>query len=118
MLPILKYNGIEIAKNIEFAKTIISQMSGLMFRKNVPDGFAMIFVMKKPSYVNVHMLFVFFPIDVIFLDDNKKISGLAGLSPWTGYKAIKNIKYVIEMRAGTIKKYKLTVGGQMEFDDV
>ncbi len=115
MLPLLKYNGTEIAKNIEFAKNILSHMTGLMFRKNIPSDYAMIFVLRKPSSVNVHMLFVFFPISVIFLDEKKNISGLARLNPWTGYKAMKNIKYIIEMNEDAIKKNKLTIGGQMDF---
>jgi len=115
MLPILKYNGVEIAKNIEFAKNIFSQMMGLMFRKDIPSDCAMIFVLKNPSSVNVHMFFVFFPISVIFLDEKKNISGLARLEPWTGYKAMKNIKYIIEMNEDAIKKNKLSIGGQMDF---
>ncbi len=117
MLPSLKYNGKEIAKNIEFAKTLLTRMTGLMFRKCIPSESAMIFVLKKPSSINVHMLFVFFPIDVIFLDEAKKISGFARLNPWTGYKAMENVKYVIEMNAGAIEKNKLSIGGQMEFED-
>jgi uncharacterized membrane protein (UPF0127 family) len=115
MLPVLKYNGVEIAKNIEFAKNILSQMIGLMFRKNIPFDYAMIFVLKKPSSVDVHMFFVFFPISVIFLDEKKKISGLAVLNPWIGYKAMKNIKYVIEMNEDAIKKNKLAIGERMDF---
>jgi uncharacterized membrane protein (UPF0127 family) len=117
MLPVLKYNGKEIAKNVEFAKTKLQQTSGLMFRKSIPQDYSMIFILKKPSSVNMHMLFVFFPIDVIFLDEEKKISGLASLAPWIGFKALKNIKYVLEMKAGTIEKSNLSIGGQMEFEE-
>ncbi len=118
MLPVLKYNGKEIAKNVEFAKTIFQQTLGLMFRKGISQDYSMIFILKKPASVNIHMLFVFFPIDVIFLDETKTISGFAGLTPFTGFKGMKNIKYVIEMKAGTIERYNLSVGGQMEFDEI
>ncbi|MFZ2412091.1 MAG: DUF192 domain-containing protein [Candidatus Methanoperedens sp.] len=118
MLSVLKYNGVEIAKNIEFARTKLCQMAGLMFRKDIPSDFSMIFILKKQSYVNVHMFFMRFPIDVIFLDEEKKVSGFSRLNPWTGYKAMKDIKYVIEMKAGTIEKYNISIGGRMEFDDI
>ncbi|VVB84896.1 putative ACR [uncultured archaeon] len=118
MPHVLKYNDVEIATEIEFARTILSQVKGLMFRKSIPPGFAMIFEMKKPSSVNVHMLFMRFPIDIIFLNEEKKTTGLYRLNPWSGYKAMADIKYVIEMNAGTIEKYKLSIGGQMEFDDI
>lgn len=118
MLSVLKYNGIEIAKNLEFAKTKLSQMLGLMFRKNIPSEYSMIFILEKPSSVNVHMLFMRFPIDVIFLNEDKKVSGLSQLNPWLGYKAMKGIRYVLEMKAGTIERYNLSTGGQMEFEEI
>ena len=118
MLSVLKYNGIGIAKTIEFAKTKLRQAAGLMFRKEIPSGFSMIFVMDKPSDVSVHMLFMRFPIDVIFLDGEKKVRGFFRLNPWTGYKAMKDIRYVIEMKAGTIERHGISIGGRMEFDDI
>lgn len=117
MLSVLKYNGMEIAKNLEFARTKLRQMSGLMFRKDVPSDYSMIFVLKKQSPVNVHMLFMRFPVDVIFLDEEKKVMGLYRLNPWTGYKAVKNVKYVLEMEAGAIERYNISIGGQMEFEE-
>lgn len=118
MLPVLKYNGIEIANDIKFAKNPFSQILGLMFRKSIHNGFAMIFSMKRPSSVRVHMLFMMFPIDVIFLDRDKKITGLTRLDPWTGYRSMKNIRYVIEMKAGTIERFGLSVDSKMEFEDI
>jgi uncharacterized membrane protein (UPF0127 family) len=115
MLPVLKYNGIEIARTVELSRTILSQALGLMFRKNIPSDYSMIFIMEKPSSVGIHMLFVFFSIDVIFLDEEKRIKGLSSLKPWLGFKTMKNVRYVIEMKAGTIEKFNLSAGGQMEF---
>ncbi len=118
MLSVLKYNGMEIAKNIEFARTKLSQMSGLMFRKSIPSDYSMIFILKKQSSVNVHMLFMRFPVDVIFLDEEKRVLGFARLNPWTEYKAMKGIRYVVEMKAETIERYDISIGGQMEFDEI
>jgi uncharacterized membrane protein (UPF0127 family) len=117
MLPVLKYNGLKIARNIEFTRTTFSQVMGLMFRKSITYDYSMIFILKKPSQVSIHMLFVFFPIDVIFLNKEKKIMGFSRLRPWVGYKAMEDIKYIIEMKAGTIEMFHLCTGGQMEFDD-
>jgi uncharacterized membrane protein (UPF0127 family) len=117
MFPVLKYNGALVARNIEFARTMFRQVLGLMFRKSIPFDYSMIFILKKPSQVSIHMLFVFFPIDVIFLNEEKKIMGLSRLRPWVGYKAMEDIKYIIEMRAGTIEMFHLCAGGQMEYDE-
>ena len=118
MLPVLKYNGSVIAKKIEFARTIFRKTLGLMFRKDIPTDCAMIFVFEKPSSVGIHMFFMRFPIDVLFLNEEKKIAGLFRLNPWTGYKAMKGIRYVVEMKAGTIERYNISIAGQMEFDEI
>jgi len=36
MLPVLKYDGVVIANNIEFARTMAKQALGLMFRQSIP----------------------------------------------------------------------------------
>lgn len=118
MVQILKYNSLEIAKNIEICRTLTSQMSGLMFRSHIPADYAMIFVMKKPASLGIHMLFMRFPIDVIFLNEEKIIVGMAHLKPWIGHKGMKNIKYIIETNPGTIERYELSIGGQMGFEDI
>lgn len=117
MLPVLKYNGVMIAKNLEFTRTMMTQSIGLMFRKSIPSDYSMIFILKKPSRVSFHMLFVFFKIDVIFLDKDKKVTGFSRLRPWIGYKSMNDIKYILEMKAGTIDIFNITIGGQMEFDE-
>jgi uncharacterized membrane protein (UPF0127 family) len=64
------------------------------------------------------MLFVCFHIDVIFLNEEKTIVAMAHLKPWTGHKAMKNIKYIIETNPGAIERYKLSIGGQMELEGI
>lgn len=116
MVNILKYDRFEVAKNIEICKTITSQLSGLMFRKYIPPDYAMIFFMKKPSSVGIHMFFMRFHIDVIFLNEERIIVGLAHLKPWMGHKSMKNVKYIIETNPGAIEKFELSVGRKMEFE--
>lgn len=53
------------------------------------------------------MMFVRFPIDAVFLDENEKVVDIATLNPWTiNYTPKKPAKYVVEMKAGTAN-YKL-----------
>ncbi len=118
MHQILKYNSFEIAKNIEICRTLTSQILGLMFRSQIQADYAMIFVLKKPSSAGIHMLFVRFPIDVIFLNEEKIIVAMANLKPWTGHKSMKNIKYIIETNPGAIERYKLSIGAQMGFKGI
>lgn len=114
---ILKPNGEVIASDVEFAEGIISQSKGLMFRKNITERYALVFILPTPRSVSVHMLFVFFPIDVLFLDTDQKILRVTRLKSWTGLtKSPKNTKYIIEMSAGSIERHELIPGEIVKID--
>jgi uncharacterized membrane protein (UPF0127 family) len=113
---ILKHNGKTLASQVVFAGNIFSQMLGLMFRKSISQEFAMIFMLKKPMTLGVHMLCMRFPIDTIFLDEEKKIIAIETLRPWVGHKRMKGVKYLIEMNKGIAEKFGLKIGEIISFD--
>ncbi|ADI74995.1 protein of unknown function DUF192 [Methanohalobium evestigatum Z-7303] len=114
---ILKSNGNTVASDVEFATTFFSQSKGLMFKKNVPNDYALVFVFDKPIKTSVHMLFVRFPIDVLFLDDSKRIIKATTLKPWLGTSSSEKIvKYIIEMKQHKISEHGLVEGEQLFFD--
>ena len=113
---LLKDDGTRIATRIEYATGGVARMRGLMFRRDIPNDYAMIFVFSKPGDVSVHTLFMRFPIDVIFLNEGKIIIDIARLNPWTGYRRVRDVAYFIEMNAGTGERYGLTCGSRLVFD--
>lgn len=113
---ILKSNGDYVATHVEFACSTYKQALGLMFRRNIPEDYALVFVMKKSTKVSLHMLFVHFPIDVIFLDEDKRIVKLSGLRPWIGLcSSDAKVKYIIETNKGIENKADLRVGDVLSF---
>lgn len=113
---ILKPSGEYVATSTEFACSVLKQALGLMFRKNIPEDYALIFVMDKNRKVSLHMLFVSFPIDAIFLDEDKKIVKISKLKPWTGLcSSGTKVKYIIETCKGTAEKAGLKVGDTLTF---
>ncbi len=113
---LLKDDGTHVATRIEHATSVVSMMRGLMFRRDIPDDYAMIFVFSKPGAVSVHMLFMRFPIDVIFLNQDKIIIDVARLDPWVGHRRVRGVAYFIEMNAGTLERYGLVCGSRLVFD--
>jgi uncharacterized protein len=63
-----------IAGKKKLLSSLFSKAKGLMFTSSsaVRDK-AMVLVFKKEKTVSLHMFFVFYPIDVIFLDQTKKV---------------------------------------------
>jgi uncharacterized membrane protein (UPF0127 family) len=87
-----------IAKNEKICSSIISKMIGLMFS---PKKRSLVFVFNKEQKVPLHMMFVFFSIDVLFLDSSKKVVELKReFKPFRFYNPSKKAKYVIELPSG------------------
>lgn len=77
-------------------KTFFSKLMGLMFskRKNI------VLILNKESRLNaiIHMFFVFYPIDVYWLDKNKKIvDQRKRVRPFTFAVPKNKAKYIVEI---------------------
>lgn len=99
-----------IIGKVRIAGSSFARFKGLMFERQENFDYALIFPLPYESRIgaSVHMLFVFFPIDIFFLDSGKKVVDKATLRPWTlNYTPRQAAKYLVEMPAGTLGKIKL-----------
>ncbi len=106
----LKKDKVTIIKKIKLANTYFKRFIGLMFENKKKFNYALIFSFPKESRIScsLHMLFVFFPIDVIFLNSKKEVVDKVTLKPWTiNYTPKKAAKFVIEAPVNTFKKINL-----------
>lgn len=102
-----------IAKNAKICRNAFSKAIGLMFSKK-PNP--LVFIFENEKIVRLHMLFVFFPIDIIFLDKNKQIVELKeSLRPFSFYTPKLKAMYVIELPGGTINRTKSKIGDNIKF---
>jgi uncharacterized membrane protein (UPF0127 family) len=98
-----------IVNKIKICRSVFSKAIGLMFSKKIKDK-ALIFVFDKPRKIQLHMSFVFFPIDVVFLDKNKKVIEIKqNFKPFSLYNSKKKTKYVIELPTNTIKEKNIEI---------
>ena len=101
-----------IAENAAVCKSVISKAVGLMFSRKKP----LIFIFDKEKIVPLHMLFVFYPIDVLFLDKNKAVVEIKErLMPFAFYTPKRKSQYIIEIPAKTVKKTKTKLGDKISF---
>jgi uncharacterized membrane protein (UPF0127 family) len=113
---IIKYNNTEVATNVEFACSILKKIKGLMFSRKIPDNYALVFVLKKPQKVSLHMLFVNYPIDAIFLDEKKRVIKTSSLYAWIGLAFCnEKVKYIIETAHGKSIKLGIKTGEVFKF---
>ena len=72
---------------------------------------ALIFDFGAEKRIGLHMWFVFYPIDVLFLDKNRKVAELkTGFMPFSAYTSEKKARYAVELPEGAIRKSRTGVG--------
>ncbi len=85
---------------------------GLMFRKKIDKP--IIFVLNKENFLFIHTFFVRFPIDVLFLDSNKRVIKKKRMMPWR--ILLGKAKYIIEGKKGSFEKIR--IGEKVEFKKI
>ncbi len=110
LFDIFKDNLI-IADRALYKKNVMFKVKGLMFTKPLKHGEAIILEASEEGILEttLHMLFVFYPIDILWLDSNKKIVDIKRrVLPFRPWIVPKNpAKFVIELKSGSTKPLKI-----------
>ncbi len=107
-----KRNNKILAKETTLCKNNFSKALGLMFSRKK----TLIFVFNKEKIISLHMFFVFYPIDVLFLNKNKKVVQLKeNFKPFRIIIPKKPAKYIIELPNKTIKRTNTKLGDTISF---
>lgn len=100
----------------EIASTPESRTRGLMFRKQLNQDSAMLFIFEKEDYYGVWMKNTYIPLDIVWLNEEKEIVYIyqnaqpCALNDCKITYPEKKAKYVLEINAGLVKKFNLTPG--------
>lgn len=87
-----------LATNVDVADSLVSQARGLMFRRSLPDDYALAFRFGSTKTRDLHMLFVFFPIDAVWVVDGV-VQRVERLRPWRSF-ARDRADLILELPAG------------------
>jgi len=107
---------------IEVADTIAKRTEGLSGREGLAEDEGMLFVFDSPMRYGFWMKGVKFPIDIIWIKDNKVVDLSENIQPEAGkpdselkiYNPHEPVNKVLELRAGTVKKYGFRSGDSVE----
>ena len=95
---------------------------GLMFRPSLPLDRGMIFLFGIADFHGIWMKNCKFPIDILWLDEEKKIVHVAEsvppckMDPCPVYSPMRRASYVIELNAGQARREKAVVGSAVRFE--
>ncbi|MBS3135477.1 DUF192 domain-containing protein [Candidatus Woesearchaeota archaeon] len=103
-------NGKGISDSYKICQSSFSKFLGLMFsrKKNL------LFVFEKESRASLHMLFVFFPIWAIYLNERKETLVVKKLFPFISYfRPKQKAKYIIEL----VEEPKINIGDKIRWKE-
>ena len=97
------------------------RMQGLSEKGFLPSGMSMLFVFDKPDTYGIWMKDMNFPLDIVWLDKDKKIIyTLSHVDPST-YPHVfyppTEALYVLEVRSGFLENQGIKVGDMFYFED-
>ncbi|MDP2666503.1 MAG: DUF192 domain-containing protein [Candidatus Diapherotrites archaeon] len=106
-------------QRVKHARSFWEKSLGLIGVHEVDFDYVLLFHLQKETRrgASLHMLFMRMPIDVLFLDAQKKIVDIATLRPWIlNYTPSAPAKWVVELPAGTIREFIIRVGDGVEWN--
>lgn len=92
---------------------------GLSGRSGISEGEGLLFVFKEPTIPSFWMKDMNFPIDIVWIDENKKIVDITEDFSIDSYPQTKSpvskISYALEVRSGFAKDHHCIIGSAVEF---
>lgn len=108
--------------SVELALTPEERKTGLMFRQKLDRNKGMLFVFENEGEYSFWMSNVLFPLDIIWINKDKKIVFIAeNCQPCLdsfcpNIKPEEKAKYVLEINGGLVSEIGLSLGDKLEFD--
>lgn len=103
---------------IEIADNEAETTQGLMYRRTMPDSCGMVFIFADSQPRNFWMKNTYLPLDILFLDESKKIVTIqANRTPFSEEQipSFEEAKYVLEVNAGYCKRKGIQKGDMVKW---
>ena len=108
-IALSREDGTIVCERCVLADTALTRMRGLLGRRDLPSGEG---IWLKPAS-SVHMAFMRFAIDAVFLDSEMRVTKIAeDLKPWR-LAGSRGAKSVVELPAGESKRRGLSAGDRL-----
>jgi uncharacterized membrane protein (UPF0127 family) len=114
-LPRVKLSAGMHQIDAQVAETTEQRMTGLMFRKQMPQHEGMLFVFEQPSQQCFWMKNTLLPLSAAFIEDDGTVVNVVDMKPQTldSHCSDKPVRYVLEMNQGWFSKKGIKPGAKL-----
>ena len=109
----IKTRNKSISFEIEIAETRRQRARGLMWRSHLANGTGMLFDFQTTKYVTMWMKNTYFPLDIIYINQNGLIRNIIMNSTPHSTKPLLSegpVRAVLELSAGAVKRHGIQMG--------
>ncbi len=113
--------GSTLASNARVADRLTTRLMGLMFSERLQDvdSFGERDALLIEPCNSIHMCFMRYPIDVVFIDANDEVVGqIEDIKPWRFTKIYWNARKALELPVGRIAETDTRVGDTLSIQSV
>jgi uncharacterized membrane protein (UPF0127 family) len=110
--------GQVVLARAQWCQSFMCHFKGLMFRRSLPEDEGLLFVYGRESIMDtsIHMLFCFFPIATVWMDQEGRVVDAKLAKPWRPwYASRKPARFFIEARPSLLDRVK--IGDRLQFDE-
>jgi hypothetical protein len=114
-LEIATKSGVQVF-SVEMATTEEEKQTGLMYRKELPDGKGMLFDFSPEQQISMWMKNTYIPLDMIFIRADGRILNIAENTVPLSEALVSSagpVRAVLEVIAGTTKKLGIAAGDRV-----
>lgn len=105
--------GTSLGGQVRIADQYWSRLRGLLGRRGLEEGEGLLIIPSR----GVHMWGMRFPLDVLLLDEERKVRSLhPGLAPGKATGFVKGVRYALEVPVGTIESTGTRKGDPLEWE--
>jgi uncharacterized membrane protein (UPF0127 family) len=106
--------GTVLGEQIEVADSFFTRLRGLLGRDGLGTGEGLLIVPSR----GVHMFGMRFPLDVLLLDDQRRVAGsYPRLEPGKATGMHRGIRYALELPVGMIESTSTGEGDSLDWDE-
>jgi len=100
----------DLAERARVADRFFARAWGLMGREVLAPGEGLVIVPCR----SVHMAFMRFALDIVFLDRRGDVCRVMNLRPWGFSPVVRTARTVLELPEGTIARARVEVGDRID----